>query len=330
MDLEQDQLLAKARQCLKLEMDAIALTSDSLAPSFADVIGRIRSTMLAGNKLIFTGVGKNVPICQKLMGTFNSTGVPTAHLDPNQALHGDLGFCMEGDLAFLFSNSGETEDLIRIIPFMKRLGVQTIAITAKQDSTLARNCDAALCYAYAQEACPLNLAPTASTTAAMALGDALAMVYLDVRGFTREDFARYHPSGTLGRSLLLKVREIMRTGDRFAVAPSNITVQEALLAITQARCGSIALTDPESGKLAGVFSDGDFRRASLKCSGNLLNLTVREFMTPNPKSIHQDALAVDSLKLFEKHAVNDLIAVDDYYRPVGLVDGQDMPRLRVV
>lgn len=323
------QWIEKARQCLELEMEAIGRTSERLDDSFVQVLEIIREALTQGRKIIFTGVGKNVPICQKLTGTFNSTGAPAAFLDPNQALHGDLGLCARGDIAILISNSGETEDLIRILPHLRRLGTKLVALTANPESTLGENADFILRYHYRKEACPLNLAPTASTTAALALGDALAMVCLEIRGFTREDFARYHPAGSLGQSLLLRIRAVMRTGERFAVAEDNVSVKEALLRITQARCGSIALTDPASGKLSGLFSDGDFRRAALKDAA-ILEKPVAGFMTRNPKVVSADALAVDALTLFEQHAVNDLIAVDADGIPVGIVDGQDMPRLKVV
>ncbi|MEX0332091.1 MAG: SIS domain-containing protein [Puniceicoccaceae bacterium] len=329
MTLSHEEIIASARKCLELEQAALESTSQKLDDTFINAIGLIETAILGNRKLVFTGVGKNVPICLKLAGTFNSTGVPAAFLDPNQALHGDLGLCQEGDLCLLFSNSGETEDLLRLIPGLKRLGVITLAITAVPDCSLARFCDHLLVYHYEQEACPLNLAPTASTTAALAIGDALAMVYLEMRGFSKEDFARYHPAGSLGKVLLLKVDEIMRTGDRFAKAPDRVNVQEALLAITSARCGTIALYDEASGRLTGVFSDGDFRRASL-CTPDILAKPVSGFMTPQPKTIPSGSLAIDALKIFEKHSFNDLLVVDAENHPIGVVDGQDMPKLRIV
>ncbi|MDX2108655.1 MAG: KpsF/GutQ family sugar-phosphate isomerase [Verrucomicrobiota bacterium] len=328
MHLDRKALLEKARHCFNLEAEAIRLTSDRLTDEFVTVIEVIQDAIVSKHKLIFTGVGKNVPVCQKLVGTFNSTGVPTTFLDPNQALHGDLGLCVEGDVAFLISNSGETEELLRVIALVKRLGVTTVAITQMRESTLARNSDHVLLYHAEREACPLGLAPTASTTAALALGDALAMVYLDVRGFSREDFARYHPAGSLGKALLLRVSEIMRTGARFASLPDTASVRDALIAMTHAKCGTIALTLP-SGKLAGVFSDGDFRRASLKDEYILLR-KASDYMTCNPKTIAANSLAVDALKIFEKSSVNDLIAIDAEGNPVGLVDGQDLPKLKIV
>ena len=329
MTLSSKEILERARNCLAIEQAALQVTADNLGESFVQAIGLIENSILAGNKLVFTGVGKNVPICMKLFGTFNSTGVPAAFLDPNQALHGDLGLCLKGDLCLLVSNSGETEDLLRLIPSLKRLGLITLAITSKPDSSLARVCDHHLAYHYNEEACPLNLAPTASTTAALAIGDALAMVYLEMRGFSREDFARYHPAGSLGKVLLLKVDEIMRTGDKFASAPDSINVKQALLTITNARCGTIALYDEVSGKLTGVFSDGDFRRASLK-SNDILQSPVSGFLTRNPKVIESGSLAVDALKMFEASSINDLIVIDKDNYPVGIIDGQDMPKLKIV
>jgi arabinose-5-phosphate isomerase len=329
MTLSPEEILSSARKCLRIEQAAIASTSSRLNDSFVEAIRLVEGAILDNQKLVFTGVGKNVPICLKLAGTFNSTGVPAAFLDPNQALHGDLGLCQEGDLCLLFSNSGETEDLLRLIPALKRLGVTTLAITAVPDCSLASFCDHLLLYHYDEEACPLNLAPTASTTAALAIGDALAMVYLEMRGFAKEDFARYHPAGSLGKVLLLRVEEIMRTGDRFAKAADTVTVQEALLAITSARCGTIALYNESTKELTGVFSDGDFRRASLE-NPDILSHPVSEFMTPSPKTITSGCLAIDALKVFEAHSFNDLLVVDDANHPIGVVDGQDMPKLRIV
>jgi len=321
-------LLAKARNCLELEADAIRTTAGVLGEGFTRSIHAIAETITGGRKLVFSGIGKNVPICQKLAGTFNSTGVPSIFLDPVQALHGDLGLCQEGDLAILFRNQGETEDVIRIITPLRRMGLKLVAVTGRPDSTLAREADILLPYRADREACPLGLAPTSSTTAALALGDALAMVYLDVRGLTRNDFARYHPAGSLGKALLLRVSEVMRTGERFAVAADSVNVREAILAISNARCGTIALTGVD-GRLSGVFSDGDFRRASIR-DEYVLQRPVRDFMTLGPKTIRQDALAVEALRIFERVKVNALIAVDAGDRPVGLLDGQDLPSLRIV
>ena len=329
MALSSAKILSLAHKCLQIEQEAIESTSSHLDESFVEAVQLIERIILKGGKLVLTGVGKNVPVCTKLASTFNSTGVPAAFLDPNQALHGDLGLCRPEDLCILVSNSGETEDLIRLIPSLKRLNLTTLALTAAPDSSLAGFCDHLLRYHYKREACPLNLAPTASTTAALAIGDALAMVYLDVRGFSREDFARYHPAGSLGKALLLKVDEIMRTGHRFAAAPDSLSIKEALLAITRARCGSIALYDPSTGALTGVFSDGDFRRASLSLP-DILNQPVAAFMTREPTAIASGSLAVKALQLFESNSIDDLVVIDSQERPIGLIDGQDMPKLKIV
>jgi arabinose-5-phosphate isomerase len=328
MQFDDDTILAKARQCFNLEADALRATADGLDASFAAAIHAIARTVTGGHKLVFSGIGKNIPICQKIAATFNSTGVPSTFLDPVEAMHGDLGLCMEGDLAFLFSNQGETEDVLRVISPLRRMGLHLVAITGNPESTLARQSDLVLAYVAEKEACPLGLAPTSSTTAALGLGDALAMVYLDFRGLTRDDFARFHPAGSLGKALLLHVSEIMRTGDRFASISNKANVRDALLAITNARCGTIAIVD-DAGKLEGVFSDGDFRRASIR-DEQVLTRPVVDFMTRGPKTIRAGLLAVDALRLFEKVKVNALIAVDDEGKPVGLLDGQDLPRLRIL
>lgn len=329
MHLDSAPILERARKVFAIEAAALQQTADALDGRFVAVVAALAESIRSGRKLLVTGVGKNVHIAQKIAGTFNSTGVPTSFLDAVQALHGDLGLCGEGDLCLLLSNSGETEEMLRVLPFLKRLGVRTVAITAVAASTLGRGCDHCLTYVYGEEACPLKLAPTASTTAALALGDALAMTYLEVRRFAREDFARFHPAGSLGKVLLLSVRDIMRSGERFAVRPQSVTVQEAILAITEAKCGSIALTDPSTGQLTGVFSDGDFRRAALR-EPLVLQQPVARFMTANPKTVSAEAMAVEALKIFEKHKINSLIAIEADGTPAGMVDGQDMPKLRLV
>ena len=321
--------LKRARACLQIEQEALAATADALDQHFVATARAIADASTKGGKLICTGVGKSAHIAQKLVGTFNSTGLPTCFLDATQALHGDLGLCAGGDVAILFSNSGQSEEILRLLPLLKRFGVTTVACTSKPDSDLAREADLSLHYVVPREACPLNLAPTASTTAALALGDALAMVLLEARGLTRDDFAKYHPAGNLGRILLLRVSDIMRKDERLPVAPDTVSTQEAILRMTKAKSGSIALVNARSGKLTGILTDGDFRRSALT-GPDFLQKPVNAFMTAHPKTIRSDALGVDALRLFEAHKIDDLIVVDRAGKPVGLVDGQDLPKLKIV
>ncbi len=304
-------------------------TAKHLGAEFVDTVRAIDAARSAGRKLVFTGVGKNAPIAQKIAATFNSTGVSSCFLDATQALHGDLGLVEEGDVAILMSNSGQSEEILRLVPVLKRFGVKLVAFTSTPQSDLARNADYRLLYQVPREACPLALAPTASTTAALALGDALAMVLMQARGLTRDDFAKYHPAGNLGRVLLLRVSDIMRSGDRLPVAPESVTTQDAILRMTKAKSGSIALIAPKTGKLTGILTDGDFRRSALT-GPDFLQKPVSTFMTRSPKVIVEDALGVDALRLFEAHKIDDLIVVDRRGRPVGLIDGQDLPKLKIV
>lgn len=330
MALSRKTALMRARACLRIEMDALEATAKSLDKAFLDVVDAVESTVSSGRKLVFSGIGKSAHVAQKLCGTFNSTGVSSCFLDSIQALHGDLGLVDDGDLAILLSNSGQSEEIIRLVPQLKRFGVKIVAFTSRADSELARIANHRLLYQVPKEACPLSLAPTASTSAAMALGDALAMVLLESRGLTRDDFASYHPAGNLGRVLLVRVRDIMRTADRLPVAADTVTVQDAILAMTKAKSGSIALIDGKSGKLTGILTDGDFRRSALTAGTDFLSRPVAEFMTRTPKVISDNALGVDALRFFQTHKIDDLIVVDKRGRPVGLVDGQDLPALKIV
>jgi arabinose-5-phosphate isomerase len=321
--------LARARQCIRIECEALEDTSRALGPEFVDTVRAVEATTAAGGKLVFSGVGKSAHVAGKIAATFNSTGVSSCFLDPTQALHGDLGLCYEGDLAILLSNRGQSDEILRLLPLLKRFGLKVVAFTGNAKSDLARDADYRLVYSVKREACPLKLAPTASTTAALALGDALAMVLLESRGLTRDDFAKYHPAGNLGRVLLLRVRDIMRSGNRLPLARDTVTVQDAILAMTKAKSGSIALVGAKNGKLTGILTDGDFRRSALSGPG-FLERPVSNFMTRSPKVIRDDALGVDALRLFELHKIDDLIVVDAAGRPVGLIDGQDLPKFKIV
>ncbi len=322
-------VLSRGRECIRIEMEALQATAESLDASFVAVVTAVEAAVRAGRKLIFSGVGKSAHIAQKLAGTFNSTGVISCFLDATQALHGDLGLCAAGDLAVLLSNSGQSAEMLRLLAMLKRFEITTVALTSNPESEFARDADLRLLYRVPREACPLRLAPTASTTAALALGDALAMVLLERRGFTRDDFARLHPAGNLGTALLIKVTDIMRTGDRLPLMPEQNTVQDAILGMTKAKAGCIALVDKRSGKLTGILTDGDFRRHILS-SPDFLSQPVKRFMTRTPKTVPADALAVDALRIFDRFKIDDLIVIDAKGRPVGLVDVQDLPKMKLL
>jgi arabinose-5-phosphate isomerase len=330
MPLTDRTILAQARRCLVIEQEALAATAKILDGEFVAVVRAVETVVAAGHKVIFSGVGKNAHIAEKLTGTLNSIGVPSCFLDPTQALHGDLGLCAAGDLAILLSNSGSTGEMLRLLPLFEKFGLETVALTGAPDSELARGADYRLVYSAPREACPLALAPTASTTAALALGDALAMVLLESRGLTREDFAKYHPAGTLGMTLLLRVKDIMRTGEACPVVKEKgTTVQAAIFAMTKAKAGAVALVDAK-GKLSGIFTDGDLRRSALGGGPDFLSKPVGGFMTRGGKTVPADALAVEALKLFQQFKISDLFALDAQGRPAGYIDVQDLPKLKIL
>lgn len=330
MPLPDKTILAQARLCLGIEQEALAATAKVLDAEFVAVVRAVEAAVAAGHKVIFSGVGKNAHIAEKLTGTLNSIGVPSCFLDPTQALHGDLGLCAAGDLAILLSNSGATGEMLRLLPLFEKFGLATVALTGTPESELARGADYRLVYSAPREACPLDLAPTASTTAALGLGDALAMVLLESRGLTREDFAKYHPAGTLGMTLLLRVKDIMRTGEACPVVKERgTTIQAAIFAMTKAKAGAVALTDAK-GRLTGIFTDGDLRRSALGGGPDFLRKPVGDFMTHGGKTVPADALAVEALKLFQQFKISDLFALDAKGRPVGYIDVQDLPKLKIL
>jgi arabinose-5-phosphate isomerase len=249
-------------------------------------------------------------------------------LNSVDALHGDLGIINDGDVILALSYSGESEELLNLLPALKRFAVKIVSMTGVPKSALARHSDLVLNVRVPKEACPFNLAPTSSTTAMLVMGDALAMAVLQARGFKQSDFAKYHPSGAIGRAMLLRVGDIMRSGDRNAAASESITVKEALLVMTRAKSGSLSVVN-RSGKLTGVFTDGDFRR-HMAADEHLLSRELRSVMTPKPISIRMDALAVEALKIFNERNIDDLIVVNEKREPVGLVDSQDLPKLKII
>jgi arabinose-5-phosphate isomerase len=318
----------KARRVIELEIDELNRLRDRVGESFTEAVNALLKSLAATRKIVVCGVGKSGNIGRKLVATLNSTGATSVNLHAQDALHGDLGVLDEGDTIILLSYSGETQELLDLLPHLRRHRVTLLAITGNLGSTLARNSDIVLDVHVQREACPLNLAPTSSTTTMLVLCDALAMVLLEARGFQENDFALYHPGGSLGRALLTKVCDVMRSGSSMAVATPQTTIQDALKAMTRARSGAAVVVDPE-GKLAGVFTHGDFVRA-FQADPNIATRPLDAYMTRSPVSITSDRLAVEVLAVLEQHRVDDLVVLNANGEPVGLVDTQDLTRMKLV
>lgn len=318
----------QARKVFDIELAAIKTVRAHLDETFDHAVELIIAALRQRGKIVVVGIGKSGNIGQKIAATLTSTGSTSVVLNSVDALHGDLGMVSDGDIILALSYSGESEELLNLIPALKRFAVKIISATGAPQSSLARYSDVVLNVKVPKEACPFNLAPTASTTATLVMGDALAMAVLQARGFKQHDFAKYHPAGAIGRALLLRVSDIMRTGARNAVAVQSLTVKEALLVMTQAKSGSLSVIN-ERGKLVGVFTDGDFRR-HMATDKNLLAQPLKRVMTRWPISIRDNALAVEALKIFDQRNIDDLIVVSAKNEPVGLVDSQDLPKLKLM
>jgi arabinose-5-phosphate isomerase len=320
--------LSQARQVLAIEIAELHRLSDRLDERFAAAVQLMLGTVNAGKKVILLGVGKSGQIGEKIAATLTSTGTPAVVLSPLNALHGDLGIVADGDLILALSYSGETGELTDILPALKRFEVKVIALTGDLDSTLARHSEVVLDCRVEQEACPLNLAPTSSTTTMLALGDALAMVLLQARGFRKEDFAKFHPGGRLGKVLLQKVSDIMRGEDRMPKVIPETTVLDVLHAMNEHRSGVAVVLDP-NGKLAGIFAHGDFVRA-FERKPEMVNEPVENYMVKHPVTINNDRLAVEVLNVLDHHRIDDLIVVNAASEPVGIVDTQDLTKLKLL
>lgn len=318
----------RARAVFEVELAGIQAVADQLDDRFETAVSWIVAALKQRSKVIVAGVGKSGNIGHKIAATLTSTGTPAIVLNPVDALHGDLGVVSDGDVVLALSYSGETEELLQLLPAIKRFDVKIIALTAGARSTLARHSDLILSCKVPREACPFNLAPTASTSATLVLGDALAMAVLEARGFREKDFAKYHPSGAIGRALLVTVGDIMRRGERNAVAPEALPVRDALLLMTRAKSGSVSVVNVR-GRLSGVFTDGDLRRGMASDPG-FLERPLKEVMTRNPITIRDTALAMEALKIFHGRNIDDLVVVNAKREPVGLVDTQDLPRLKLM
>jgi arabinose-5-phosphate isomerase len=320
--------VAKGRRVIELEAAALRAVQRRLDGQFARAVEAMREVIQAGHKIIVTGIGKSGAIGAKIASTLSSTGASSVVLDAVNASHGDLGVVSNGDLVLILSYSGETEEVSRLIPSLKRIGTRIVAVTGNSRSSLAREAEIHLDVQVPREACPLNLAPTSSSTAMLAVGDALAMVLLEARGFKKEDFATFHPGGTLGRNLLLKVEDIMRTREQMAILTGLATVNEALDLIARKRAGAVAVTDKQ-GRLAGIYTHGDFTRGYQK-DVHIGRARLVDVMIPKPITVRLDKLAVEVLNLFEAHRIGDLIVVDRRNHPVGLVDAQDLAKVKLL
>jgi len=320
--------LAKAREVFDVEIAAVKKVRAQLDDSFDGAVEMIVEAVKRRGKIIVVGIGKSGNVGAKISATFTSTGSTSVVLNSVDALHGDVGIVNDGDVILALSYSGESEELLSLLPVLKRFSVKIISITGNVKSSLAKHSDISLNVKIQKEACPFNLAPTSSTTAMLVMGDALAMAVLQARGFKQKDFAKLHPSGAIGRAMLLRVGEIMRTGGRNAIADEKLTVKEALFVMTHAKSGSLSVVNVR-GKLVGVFTDGDFRR-HMATNENLLSQPLKKVMTPNPICISENALAVEALKIFNERNIDDLIVVNAKKEPVGLVDSQDLPKLKLM
>ncbi len=326
--VDSDRILERAREVIDIELSGVKKVRDELGAPFVALVRKCLDILHHGGKLVLCGVGKSGHISKKLAATLASTGARAVFMHPVEAMHGDLGIVSPQDLLLAVSYSGETDELLRVLPAVKRMAVPIVAITGKTDSRLAEFSDMVVPMPVEREACPFNLAPTTTTTALLALGDALAMVLLDCQDFQLSDYAMNHPAGAIGRTITLTVRDCMRTGEHCASVHPGTSVRDALLAMTKARDGAVAIVD-DADKLLGIFTDGDFRRA-MTANDNILHAPIESVMTPNPISINQKQMAVEILKLLERKKIDDVTVVDDNGRFVGMVDIQDLPKFKVM
>lgn len=320
--------LERARKVLDVEIAGMEKVRNELGDGFSRAVDAILETIGNGGKVVVAGVGKNWHIGNKIAATLTSTGTPSVVMHPIEAMHGDFGILADHDILLAMSYSGASDELIALLQPVKRKGVRIIALTGEIDSPLAQHSDIIVSVKVEKEACPFNMAPTTSTTATLALGDALAMVLLEARGFRIEDYAKLHPGGAIGRTLLLRVEDVMRTGNRCATVCTGKPVREALIAMTVARAGCVAIVE-EDNTLAGIMTDGDLRRHLIE-TPNLVEQPVEAIMTRNPITLSKDMLALEILNIYEKHNIDDLIVVDPQNRVIGAVDIQDMPKLKIL
>jgi arabinose-5-phosphate isomerase len=311
--------LKRAREVLDIESSAILALKKRIGLNFQKALEMLFNTK---GRVVVSGMGKTGIIAQKFSATLSSTGTPSLFLHSAEASHGDLGKVTAQDVIIIISNSGQTSEVRQLLPVLKKIGLKIISITGNIRSDLAKYSDCVLDVSVAKEACPLGLAPTASTTATLAMTDALAVCLLELKGFKEKDFAFFHPGGALGRRLLLKVEDIMRTGRNNPVVHEDKLVAEVLVKITQGRAGSATVVNSK-GKLTGIFTDGDLRR-HLETTPDLARLQVKEVMTKNPRVVYPEMLAAEAMHIIQEKKIDELPVVDSRYRPVGLLDVQDL------
>ncbi len=310
---------------LKIEIDALKKTMSKLSDNFALAVNII---LECKGRVVVIGMGKSGIIGKKIAATLASTGTPAFFMHPAEGMHGDLGMLVKGDVVIGISNSGETDEMKVLLPLIKRLGSKLIAIVGKTDSTLGKESDCILDASVEKEACPLNLAPTASTTVALAIGDALAVALVECRGFKAEDFAMFHPSGSLGKRLLTTVSDLMHTGEKLPIINQNDTVEKAIIEINNKKFGCTAVVD-DNNKLVGIITDGDLRRAISKYS-SINQLKVYEIMTHNPKMIVKYELAAKALHIMEEYKISSLFIIDKNQHPDGIIHFQDLLKFGLV
>ena len=366
--------ISRAREVFAVEIEGLKKTRDSIGKSFTDAVKLILDATSRDGIVVVTGVGKNLHVAEKMSAIFSSTGTRSIVLNPVQAMHGDLGMVSARDILVALSFSGESDEVLKLIPAIRRHGLKVISLTGNPDSSLAKLSDIHIEIPCGKEACPFGMAPTNSVTATLAMGDALAMVLIDARKFSIEEYAGNHPAGAIGRALVLKVSDIMRTNEKLALVKPTATVMDAALAMTASHGGSAIVVD-RAGKLKGIFTDGDFRRvmatsgsgkdsasplvgassssrsgkdsasplvgasfssrsgkdsASPLVGDSPLRAPVSRFMTAKPSFVYSDAYAVDLLKIFERKRIDDLPVCDRKGKVVGLVDLQDLPKMKVL
>ena len=330
-----NKMIERAKQVFAVEIEGLEKTRDSLGASFVKAVRLILDTVSDGGIVVVSGVGKNLHIAEKMSAIFSSTGTRSIVLNPVQAMHGDLGMVSAKDVLIALSFSGESAEVNNLIPAIRRHGLKVISMTGRPDSTLAQMSDIHIEIPCGKEACPFGMAPTNSTTATMAMGDALAMVLIDAQKFPVEDYAMNHPAGAIGRALVMKVTDVMRADERLAKVGPEATVLDALMAMTKAKCGAAVVAGAD-GKLLGIFTDGDFRRNISAAGGSpssatgILAAPVSDYMTKSPLFIRDTAYAAEIVKVFEKRRIDDLPVVDGEGRAVGLVDIQDLPKMKVI